>query len=458
MRRQNKGRVAMTINMMSTGLSKAKHFLQEYNTHLANHIIVIIAFFMPISGSVRSSGIFILLFLLFFKKDLFVTFKEVIKNRVIQAFLLYWLMNFVWVLFSIDPNLSYEYAKKLDYFYFPLLFLLYLDKAYLYRILSAFILGMLLSELLSYGLALSLIEYVPYGIRHQSALDPSPFIYHMGYGFVLTFTVALLLQRLLTTENLIQRMMYGLFFLTASANVFVNAGRTGYILYTVSILSLLLLMYRKKFFKTLPIALLFLTIVYTLAFNFSPVFQQRMGLLTTSTVNIVNEDNLNSSVGARVAMGQMAIEAIKDRPWLGHGPGTAVNATSAKAVELDSPIGWLKKIPYPNIDNQYFEILVQFGFVGFIIFLNMFYQIYRFKQPDTALKTIQSLMLILAMFYCVQVTLFQYGGSMNKIFILIITFTLVTKDEIGKLEPLTFNNFSIYSVAAITLFIISKVT
>lgn len=439
-------------------LSRAINYLQVNNTIIANHLIVIMAFFMPISESVRSSSIFILLLLLFFKTDLATTFKKTLKNSVVQAFLLYWLMNFIWIAFSIDPHLSYEYAKKLNYLYFPLLLLLFLDKAYLFRIFSAFILGMLASEILSYGLALSLIDYIPYSNNNYSALDPSPFIYHMGYGFILTFTVALLLQRLLLKQSIQQRILYGLFFLTASTNVFVNAGRTGYVLYTVAIFALLIPMYKKHFFKILPIVLLFLTLVYSLAYNFSPVFQQRMGLLVTSSTNIAQDGNLNSSVGARVAMGKMAIEAIKDRPLLGYGTGTAVNVVSAKAIELDSPIDWLKKIPYPNIDDQYLEALVQFGFIGFILFLNMFYQIYRYKQADKDLKNIQYVMLTLAIFYCIQVTLFQYGGYMSKVFIFIIALTLVQGTAHKKLLPLSLKGASLYIVSGVVLFIISKVT
>ncbi len=439
-------------------LNKIRTYLQENNTHIANHLIVVIAFFLPISESARSSGIFILLVLLLFKTDLTARFQESIQNRVIQAFLLYWLMNFVWVLFSTDPELSLHYAKLLDYFYYPLLLMLYLDKAYIYRIFSAFILGMLLSELLSYSLAFGIIKHVPYGIVTQSIHDPSPFLYHMGYGFILTFTVGLLLQRIIQFKDLKHKLIYGLFFLTASANVFVNAGRTGYILYSVSIFVLLILTYKKHFFKILPATLLFLALVYTLAYNFSPVFQKRMGLLVTSSTKAVKDDNLNSSLGARVAMGRVAIETIKDRPLLGFGPGTAVDAVSAKARELDTPIKWLKNIPYPNIDDQYLEALVQFGFIGFFIFLNMFYQIFRYKQPDRKLKIIQLLVLFLALAYSVQVTTFQHGGYIPKFFVFIVTFTMVIRHNIDSLKPLNYKQFTLYALAGIALFIISKVT
>ena len=433
-------------------------YLQENNTHIANHLIVIMAFFLPISESARTSGIFILLMLLLFKTDLITRFKESIQNRVIQAFLLYWLMNFVWVLFSTDPELSLHYAKLLDYFYYPLLLMLYLDKAYIYRIFGAFILGMLLSELFSYSLAFGIIKHVPYGIVTQSIHDPSPFLYHMGYGFILTFTVGLLLQRIIQFKDIKHKVLYGLFFLTASANVFVNAGRTGYILYSVSIFALLILTYKKHFFKILPATLLFLALVYTLAYNFSPVFQHRMGLLVTNSSKAVKDDNLDSSVGARVAMGRMAIQTIKDRPLLGYGPGTAVNAVSAKARETDAPIGWLKHIIFPNIDNQYLEALVQFGFIGFFIFLNMFYQIFRYKQPDRKLKIIQLLVLFLALAYSVQVTTFQHGGYIPKFFVFIVTFTLVTRHQLSELPSLSYKYMGYYGISGILLFIVSKIT
>jgi len=399
-----------------------------------------------------------LIILLFFKTDFLATLKDVLRNKVVQAFALFWLINLLLANFSTDPSISIPYVKSIKFFLYPVLLLLFLERVFIPRIIGAFLLGMLISELLSYGLAFHLIEHVPFGTHHASAKDPSPFLYHMGYGFILAFTSTLLLQKVLTTQLSIQRLLYLIFFITVSINVFVNAGRTGYVIYAIAIIALLLQIYKKQFLKVLLSGTVFLAIVYSLAFQFSPLFQQRMGLAITSVKNIIYDGNLNSSIGCRVAMGGMAIETIKDRPILGHGPNIASSAVSQKARDINSSIGYLHHIPFIHIDNQYLETIVTIGFLGFVFLINIFIQIIRYKQKDETLKTIQITLLVLTMAYGIEATVITDMGFIPKLFVIFTTFTLVTKDHLKNLEKVNIKSFSYYSIAAISILVISKIT
>lgn len=434
-------------------------YLQENNSYIANHIIVIIAFFLPTIESARTSSMFILITLLFFKKDLFEKLKEVLSNRVIQAFILFWLINLLLVPFSTDVARSYTYMNDIKFFVvYPIVLLLHLDKSFIPRIISAFILGMFISELLSYSLIFHLIEHVPLGTHHASASDPSPFLYHMGYGVILALTASILLYKSIFTSHIWHRVAYVLFFITVSINVFVNAGRTGYVIYAIAIMSMLLQIYRRHFFKILTVGLIFLAIVYSLAFHFSPLFQKRMGLAIQSTKNIVLNGNLNSNLGARVAMGEMAIEAIKDKPLIGYGPAIAAEPVSAKAREVNYKIKFVHHIPFYHIDNQYLETLVTIGFVGLLFLINIFFQIFTYKQEDQMLKKIQIVLLVLVVAYGFEATVITDMGFIPKLFFIFTTFTLVKAQNIPQLSRVTPVIFFYYAVATISILAISRVT
>ena len=223
-------------------------------------------------------------------------------------------------------------------------------------------------------------------------------------------------------------------------------------------MTLLLQMYRKQFLKILLSSTVFLIIVYSLAFQFSPMFQQRMGLAITSVKNILYDGNLNSSIGWRVAMGGMAIETIKDRPIIGYGPNIASSAVSQKARDINSSIRYLHNIPFTHIDNQYLETLVTIGFLGFFFLLNMFVQVFRYKQKDETLKIIQITLLVLTMAYGIEATVITDMGFIPKLFVIFTTFTLVTKSHFKNLEKVNIKSFSMYALASVSILIISKIT
>ena len=451
--------MTVTFQIFTNFLLKSVHYLQINNRRIGNHLLVLLAFFLPTIESARTSIVFMLIILLFFKQDIWSDLKKILQNRVVQAFILFWLINLILVPFSTDIATSLDYIKKIKFFVvYPLVILLFLDKAFIPRIISAFILGMLISELLSYSIIFQLIDYVPLGMPDAHPGDPSPFLYHMGYGFILAFSATLLLYKTLTIHQFSHRIWYGLFFITVSINVFVNAGRTGYVIYAIAIMALLLQLYKKQFLKITIAGVTFLAIVYTLAFQFSPLFQQRMGLAITSVKNIINDGNLNSNIGYRVAMGTMAIETIKDRPLLGHGPNIASSTISQKARDTNSSIKYLHNIPFIHIDNQYFETLVTLGLIGFAFLINMFIQIARYPQKERELKIIQIVLLVLTLSYGMEATVITDMGFIPKLFVIFTTFTLIDTERLKPLSRLTPIIFFYYSISAISILTISRFT
>jgi len=151
-----------------------------------NNLIVVYMFFVPITASVTSQIFFTILVLFFFRGNVIQHLKEAWKNGVVRA-LTYWvLMYLVWLVGSDnlrDGLSSFGHVKSALYIF---VFLAILDGRYINRVLGAFLVGMMLSELLSYSMFFGILpwELGFRGVSFYKAFnvgDPSPFQHHIHY-------------------------------------------------------------------------------------------------------------------------------------------------------------------------------------------------------------------------------------------------------------------------------------
>ncbi|MGD8593361.1 MAG: hypothetical protein PVF82_11045, partial [Gammaproteobacteria bacterium] len=68
-----------------------------FNT-MANHLIVIFAFFLPISMSGRSSTIFLLFSIFLVRGKYWEYIKKGLQDRLVQAFIIYFCVHIIWLL------------------------------------------------------------------------------------------------------------------------------------------------------------------------------------------------------------------------------------------------------------------------------------------------------------------------------------------------------------------------
>ena len=70
--------------------------------------------------------------------------------------------------------------------------------------------------------------------------DPTPVYHHTHYGFMLATSLVLIVQHLLVGKNSkLTQVMLSVFFITASVNIFITGGRSGYVLYGIYLLMLI---------------------------------------------------------------------------------------------------------------------------------------------------------------------------------------------------------------------------
>lgn len=390
-----------------------------------NNLIVVYMFFIPITASVTSRIFIAILVLFFLRGNITYYIKEAWNNSVVRAFSYLLIVYLIWFIGS--DNLkegwhSFSHVKNALYLF---VFLTVIDGRYINRILGAFIVAMMMSEILSYSMFFALLPW-EFGIGGQLIYkafcvgDPSPFLHHIHYGVLLAFTVVLLLQKVLYVKEGIRIKAIMLFFaISASANIFVTGGRTGYIAF-FPVLAFFFFYYHRKWVVPALIGIfLFTGIMY----QNSTLLQSKVSQTIIEIEKLVQPTaDFGSSLGQRVGFWAYSLEVIKDNFVFGVGTGDSMDEVFARVLPKDEEV---KSIAHEH--NQYISIMLQFGVIGLLAFLNVFYQIYKFRPKDEHLRFVQ-LAITLAIGVGITMTMFNLRVFLH-LWILMLAVTMVAREH-----------------------------
>jgi len=214
------------------------------DSNILNYIIVLYAFFIPLSLDmirIFAPLIIILWFVQGEVKSKIALIKKESFFLSIGVLLFILLLSLLWT--DID-NIKFGIKYITRYWYLLPMFAIYtsIDKKFIPITLSAFLAGMFIGELVSYSIFFEFIHIE--GINHK---DPSPFMHHTLYSVFLVFTAGILLNRMITSESIKHNIIYGIFFTTITANLFINSGRTGQFLFLFVLVSVLLGHYKIQY-------------------------------------------------------------------------------------------------------------------------------------------------------------------------------------------------------------------
>ncbi len=352
-----------------------------------NNLLVLYAFLLPISQTIKATVFATMALLFLVRGDVIHHIKNSLQNRVVRAFLYFFLIYVVGLLWSEDLRTGFDSLKNVKYGLYLILFYAIVDGRYIDKVITAFILGMLVSELTSYGMLFGIMPwkleigdilfYTAYAIG-----DPSPFLHHIHYGVALSFLVVLLGYRVVfSKETLWVKLLMSAFVVTAMANIFVTGGRTGYVTF-ITLILFLALFYLKKYAIAGVLALI---LVVSVAYNSSTIFQSKVSETKSSIEKLLSDEpDFSTSLGIRAGFYYYAFEVIKEHPIVGVGTGDSMNE-----IHKITPKMWTGIHAQPHEHNQYLSTLVKLGFVGLFIFLNIFYQVFRYKQEEKDLRFIQ---------------------------------------------------------------------
>ena len=188
-----------------------------------------------------------------------------------NIFLFFWifigysLLSYFWSDATIKE--AFDYIKR--YWYYLPIFIIfkYLKKEFSEYVVTSFFLGMLISEILSYGNYFSLWQ-----IGIGSSDNPRVFLHHTMYSMLLSVSSIFLLIKIIDCKEIKLKSFYILFFITVTVNLLFNSGRTGYFTLVITIFLMILIKYKLNFKIILSTIILILSI-FILFYNYSNNFK-----------------------------------------------------------------------------------------------------------------------------------------------------------------------------------------
>ncbi|MBW6489245.1 O-antigen ligase family protein [Sulfurimonas sp.] len=339
-----------------------------------NYLFVLYAFLLPISRG----GISILTALLFvlwlFSNDFSKKIEFIKSNSVILYFLAFVGFSLLSLFWSDDASGGLAYIRKYWYFLIILVIATTVQKKFIEYGVSAFLAGMLISELVSYSIFFELIEW-----KHGSPSDPTPFMNHLQYSMFLAFTSLLLLNRFFHEERTRWKIFYFLYFLTVTSNLFLNGGRTGHLAFAVTIFVVGFLNIKNKFLAFFSMLVLASSIFYT-AYHVSPVFKNRFDASVVESQNIIQDGAFCGSFGSRLGLCIVGSEIFLDNPIIGSGVIKSMDEMRKRVKESHPDKNCISHLP--SYHNIYVQSAVHLGVIGLFLYLMIFYSILKLKIQD----------------------------------------------------------------------------
>jgi len=357
-----------------------------------NYLMILFAFVFPISiaGANVILGIMIILWFLEgnFKEKIskLLNCKVVIALLVVISGMLFstFISDSITEGYLISSGIKNEYDFVFRYIiFYSFLFVVFLtsiDNKFLKRILSAFILGMLFSEIVSYliyfdFLPLSKLKHMGLIYKKAYSFNPSPFMSHIFYSIFLAVTILILIDKIFKEENKFLKFFIGIFIITATVNLFINGGRTGQLAFVLGFLLYSFFKIPKKYFI---FAILGILLVVFSAYKFSPIFHKRINF-AINDLKLIKKSNYKTSWGQRIAMDKIVIEYLKLHP-IGGKAGENKKSILNFAKNYDKNLFNVIK-NYVHLHNQYFQYWIDGTIFAFLAYLFILFYL-PFKTRD----------------------------------------------------------------------------
>jgi O-antigen ligase len=180
-----------------------------------------------------------------------------------------------------------------------------------------------------------------------------------------------------------------LLWIVAIALIFIQFHQNARILPLATLIAVLLmafLRYKIEIRKFIGILISVLIVAAIFAYS-SPVFQDRLVQLN-SDFELLQQGNYNSSLGYRLALWDVGLHGITERPLLGH--GTGVPESYFKSTVLTYKNGIYKNLPEyaknSHYHNDWIEIGMHIGVPGMLALLFLYWGWYQaFKRSHLAI-------------------------------------------------------------------------
>jgi O-antigen ligase len=304
--------------------------------------------------------------------------------------MLYIVMHLLSLLWSEHPiNGAQTISRMIRYIFLPMIIYASVAKQSSVKyVISAFILGMFINEIISYLIYFDLYETA----FSKKAFWPVGFINHIPYSVLVAFTAILILFQAKHMDSGYLRAIYVAFFMTMTANLVISSGRTGYAAYFGSLIILLFSYYTLSIKNFLQL-LIFPITVFALAYSLDTQVQNRVKASVAAVEKINTNKNYDTSAGARIAFYSVAQDII-DQPENSMIFGAGTGGVTTLLNESIERTGILNQ-PFDHLHNSNLTAYVQTGLVGLFLLLLFYYFFWRIPVRSEQAVFIKQLLLLI---------------------------------------------------------------
>lgn len=401
----------------------------EINIKIVNILAVIYLFSLTVSYKISGTLIYIILFIFLLNPKVGTYLKNSLKNSFVQAGLLYLAVILIWFIGTHDLSFAITQLKINKFYLLPILFFAFIRVEYFKYYVLAFILGAIVNFVWTYLMFFNIID------NDYSNL----IIYQSEHAFLIFLTIISLFYRLVKYEDkLVYKILIIFIILLLSSNVFLLK-KTQIVSYVIVLFVAFIYLYRKDIVKILIFSLTFLSI-FLIGINFLfPTVKYQLLHELDGVQKAIQKQDFTNSMSARLGVAYYSLQVIEDSPIFGYGTGDhayevkkAINNSELKNIDsksYDILIGTLITGKHVTLHNTFLQVLVQYGIIGLLIFLNIFYQILKFTRGET---NIYSLLIVssvtIAFLQFLSGWDFQFG-NLAQIFIITICLLILSQSK-----------------------------
>lgn len=401
----------------------------EINIKIVNILAVIYLFSLTVSYKISGTLIYIILFIFLLNPKVGTYLKNSLKNSFVQAGLLYLAVILIWFIGTHDLSFAITQLKINKFYILPIFFFAFIRVEYFKYYVLAFILGAIVNFIWTYLMFFNIID------NHYSNL----IINQSEHAFLIFLTIISLFYRLVKYEDkLVYKILIIFIILLLSSNVFLLK-KTQIVSYVIVLFVAFIYLYRKDIVKILILSLTFLSI-FLIGINFLfPTVKYQLLHELDGVQKAIQKQDFTNSMSARLGVAYYSLQVIEDSPIFGYGTGDhayevkkAINNSELKNIDsksYDILIGTLITGKHVTLHNTFLQVLVQYGIIGLLIFLNIFYQILKFTRGET---NIYSLLIVssvtIAFLQFLSGWDFQFG-NLAQIFIITICLLILSQSK-----------------------------
>ena len=342
---------------------RLSHLLHDKDM-IGSLLLMLFGFSLPLSVAVNNLFAALIIVWWIYRRSYALTWHLIKHSKVTIAILLFVLLHAIGLLWTEDMAWGWHMlGKEWKFLLIPIMMTFVQEKHIRYYI-SAFLLAMTVSEVLSY---LIWLECIP-PFLHATVYDPTPFMHHTSYNPLLAFAIYLVGYLLVFEKSLsrVQKIFLGFFFITMSVNMFITGGRAGQVGYIVIVLIFFFQFFNAQPFRALFFSFILLGTIFSIAYSKSQIFHDRMNLVIWDIKHF--QHNKNTSVGLRINFAINTCKMIEENPLFGVGTGDF----KQKYIQLNkkySPLVFVAAHPH----NMY---LLEMSILGIFGLLSLLYILY----------------------------------------------------------------------------------